>query len=139
MPLESTVVDFNTVLGFTMYTAALCLGAAALKSLREVNIHKDNVVLIFGVAGGIGHLAGMTANKIFGARVVEVDRNDKAEALKIYAAHGISDLFIAPPETFKGSEEFPAEIHRACVYFRGGCSVLAHPDATIMAASPENS
>lgn len=139
MPLESIGVESDTVLEPAMYTAALCSGAAALKSLREANVRKDDVVLVFGVGGGIGHLAGMIAKKIFGARVVGVDRGDKAEALKKYAAHDIYDLFVAAPESLKDNDAFPAEIYKACASLRGGCSDLTQPDAIVMAASSEDS
>lgn len=46
------------------YTAALCSGAAAQRSVREVNIHPNDMAIILGVACVIGHLSGLILKKI---------------------------------------------------------------------------
>ncbi|TPR10367.1 Sugar (and other) transporter family protein [Aspergillus niger] len=59
--------------GMALYVAAFCSGAAALKSLRTAAPRPGDVVLVSGVLGAIGHLVGMIAKKVYGARVVGVD------------------------------------------------------------------
>ena len=137
MPLDATDLDSDMSLDPALYTAALCSGAAALKALRESNIRPNDVVLIFGVAGGIGHLAGMIARKIFGALVIGVDRAEKVEAFAGSVSLELFDTFIAAPESLADNATFAAKVTKACIDLRGGCIEPKHPDAIIMAASSE--
>lgn len=137
MPLDATALDSDMSLDPALYTAALCSGAAALKALRESNVRQNDVVLIFGVAGAIGHLAGMIARKIFGALVVGVDRAEKVEALAGSAADELFDTFVAAPEGLNDDASFATKVNKACTDLRDGCVEPKQPDAIIMAASSE--
>lgn len=137
MPLDATSLDSDMSLDPALYTTALCSGAVALKALRESNLRRNDVVLIFGIAGAIGHLAGMIARKIFGVMVIGVDRAEKVEALLGSATDDLFDVLIAAPEGLNDDATFAAKVNKACTDLRGGCMELKQPDAIIMAASSE--
>ncbi|KAK7409522.1 hypothetical protein QQX98_008306 [Neonectria punicea] len=55
------------------YTAALCSGSAALKAVREATPKPGDVMVVVGICGAIGHLAGAIAKHVFGVKVIGVD------------------------------------------------------------------
>ena len=139
MPLPPWVFESRTALNQASFTAALCSGSTALKALRAANVQTNDVLVITGICGGIGHLAGMMAKSVFGARVIGVDWAGKeklfsSEACRIY------DKFVP---VVKGSIEennlggvSQAELLSACAELRGSSVIESYlSDAVIVTAS----
>ena len=80
------------------YTAALCSGSAALKAVQAANIQNSDVIVVIGVGGSIGHLCGLIAGQVFGAKVIGVDLASKLDAVLAHEMT-ICDETIAAPET----------------------------------------
>jgi propanol-preferring alcohol dehydrogenase len=80
------------------YTAALCSGSTALKTVQAANLRPGSVVVIVGIAGAIGHLAGMIAKNVYKAHVIGVDFAWKSKSLSSDADR-IYDHFVAFPST----------------------------------------
>ncbi|KAL1604796.1 hypothetical protein SLS60_004336 [Paraconiothyrium brasiliense] len=110
---------------------------SALKALRESNIRKNDVVLIWGIGGGIGHLAGMMARKIFGASVIGVDHADKILELEASTRHQLCDNFVAASKILGNNDGFAAQVYKTCIGLRGGRFEPKQPDVIIVAASSE--
>lgn len=122
--------------GMALYVAAFCSGAAALKSLRTAAPRPGDVVLVSGVLGAIGHLVGMIAKKVYGARVVGVDLGWKWNRLNavpqmIEAISGdgcvgfdvsqVCDAFVPAcecPLDQLSQDRFLRQLERACAQLR---------------------
>ncbi|EXF79129.1 hypothetical protein CFIO01_09526 [Colletotrichum fioriniae PJ7] len=113
MPLPDFIFDETAGLGIGVYTTALCSGTAALRALKAANPVPGDVVIVSGVYGGIGHLAGMMARNVFGAKVVGIDLAWKGKALGSRAAD-VFDEFIAAPVSVSERMEVVERISDAC-------------------------
>ncbi|PYH98458.1 GroES-like protein [Aspergillus ellipticus CBS 707.79] len=78
----------------SMYTAALCSGSTALRSLEAAAIKPGDVVVVLGIFGASGHLTGMLAKAVFQAKgSMEWYRDELAKACETARAGQLtSDL-----------------------------------------------
>ncbi|KAK1671457.1 chaperonin 10-like protein [Colletotrichum godetiae] len=125
MPLPEFIFDETVGPRLGVYTTALCSGAAAFRALKAANPESGDVVIVSGVCGGIGHLAGMMARNVFGAKVIGIDLPWKVKALGSSAAD-VFDEFVAAPTNTKTAErtEFMERISDACREARRGADSL---------------
>ena len=118
------------------YTAALCSGSAALKAVQAACLLDSDVVLVIGIAGAIGHLCGLIAGHVFGAKVIGVDLAAKLEAVLAHDMR-ICDEIIAAPETDDpvSMRKFQEVLMAACTRLRCSSYGLRLPDAVVSAAN----
>ncbi|KAK1846838.1 hypothetical protein CCHR01_10524 [Colletotrichum chrysophilum] len=136
MPLPNFVFDEGMGISPWMYTTALCSGAAALRALKSANPSPGDVVIVSGVCGGIGHLAGMMARNVFKAKVIGIDLAWKAEALGSRAADTF-DEFIAAPDQATDWDEFRRSISDACQRLRNAKEARRNADYLIVTSGCE--
>ncbi|KAF7952997.1 hypothetical protein EAE96_006219 [Botrytis aclada] len=139
-------IDFHPQLAETarlnpaMYAAALCSGATALKALHEARVQPNDVIVISGIAGAIGHLAGALARNIFHARVIGVDFGWKLDGNRELFDGGMAafcDMAVpAPTHGDKGSWlQFQEKLSKACARMRPSRTTPHMADAVIVTAS----
>ncbi|PYH91639.1 GroES-like protein, partial [Aspergillus ellipticus CBS 707.79] len=117
------------------YTAALCSGSTALNGVRAADPRPGDIVVVIGVCGAIGHLTGMIAKAVFGARVIGVEFPGKKDCFDAVAAEKIYDVFV-PVVAGSGEadwEQYLQDLRDACHLLRGSGSEGA--DAVISTAS----
>lgn len=133
MPLPRWIFDGIAGPSPAAYTVALCSGSTALKALRAADPLPNDVVVVVGVAGSIGHLAGMMARHVFRAKVVGVDWAWKETASVSDA--GAFDVFVpAPSSNGRPPGSFRGRIEAACAELRGSASSAGLADAVIVTA-----
>lgn len=115
------------------YAAALCSGSAALKALRAAKPRTHGVIVVFGIAGSIGHLVGLMAKNIYGAKVIGVDVEGKSRD-RIFEKGDICDRFVVFPEDSE-QETFQGTILKHCENLRGQKTVLQGADSLIVCAN----
>ncbi|KAK1447216.1 hypothetical protein CMEL01_09055 [Colletotrichum melonis] len=137
MPLPDFIFDETAGVSFGLYTTALCSGAAALKALKAATPAPGDVIVVSGVCGGIGHLAGIMARNVFGAKVIGIDLPWKVEALGSRAAD-VFDEFIAAP--FNASEriEVVERIADACARLRPVGEARRGADSVLVTSGDES-
>ncbi|GAW24376.1 hypothetical protein ANO14919_139600 [Xylariales sp. No.14919] len=121
-----------------IYTTALCSGAAALKALRKAGIRPNDVVVVIGIGGQIGYLAGVMARRVYSARVVGIDIASKANSPTISEA---CDVYLPSP-TEGGthmSDEFQSLLQSTCTKLRADPNLPRGADAVIAAGSSVDS
>ncbi|KAE9574697.1 Alcohol dehydrogenase 2 [Colletotrichum fructicola] len=136
MPLPNFVFDEGMGISPGTYTTALCSGAAALRALKSANPSPGDVVIVSGVCGGIGHLAGMMARTVFKAKVIGLDLAWKAEALGSRAADTF-DEFIAAPDQATDWDEFQRSISDACQRLRNSKEARRNADYLVVTSGCE--
>lgn len=117
-------------------TPALCSGSTALRALKEVDVRAGQVVVVIGIAGAIGHLAGAIAKQIRGAKVIGTDLASKLDSLD--ASHFADVLLNAPPQAPAGCDartSFKARLLEACSKLRGDKTMARVADVVLVAAS----
>jgi alcohol dehydrogenase, propanol-preferring len=136
LPLSEEILDNDTHI---KCCAALCSGSAAFRALRDAQTQPGDVLLVVGVAGGIGHLVGTMAKNTLGLRVIGVDKQSKIESLTAEQAGRIAHVLIPAPEEDingqAGSCRFKATLLEACTSLRGGIGVSRGAETAIVAAS----
>ncbi|OJK01968.1 hypothetical protein ASPACDRAFT_40784 [Aspergillus aculeatus ATCC 16872] len=100
------------------YAAALCSFAAASKTLRKLNSSPEDVVLISGIAGAIGNLAGQIARNVYKTKVIGVDLPEKQPGLGPRNSR-CYDAFVPVNRDSEGSTSFIEGLSRACSDLRG--------------------
>ncbi|KAK0642337.1 alcohol dehydrogenase [Lasiodiplodia hormozganensis] len=121
--------------------AALCSGSAALTALRAARVRAGSVVVVAGVAGAIGHLAGAMARRVFGARVVGIDLGWKCDLLRQKQHHEqYADVLLdaAAAATGRDWSDFEARLVRACTRLRPDKALARAADAVVVCASSES-
>ncbi|KAF0331985.1 putative alcohol dehydrogenase [Colletotrichum asianum] len=136
MPLPNFVSDEGMGISPGMYTTALCSRAAALRALKSANPCPGDVIIVSGVCGGIGHLAGMMARNAFKAKVIGIDLAWKAEALGSRAADTF-DEFIAAPDQATERDEFQRSISDACQRLRNAKDARRNADYLVVTSGCE--
>ncbi|VUC31666.1 unnamed protein product [Clonostachys rosea] len=134
MKLPQWIFDGSSTVSPGQYTAGLCSGAAAGRALKKINPRHGDVVVITGVAGGIGHIAGMLARNVYGAKVIGVDWGWKYNALGPMAAK-IFDAFVPAPEEGVSWASFQAKIEEECTKLRGPAVSSRKADGLVIAVS----
>ncbi|KAF5002327.1 hypothetical protein FDECE_10643 [Fusarium decemcellulare] len=120
------------------YCAALCSGSAALRALHAADSKPGDVLVVIGIAGGIGHLAGMIAKRVFGLKVIGVDRECKIDALSAdrESAGVIADALLPTAEEHgHRALDFKQQLLRACMELRGDIGLQRLADIVVVAAS----
>ncbi|KAK0371142.1 hypothetical protein CLIM01_11498 [Colletotrichum limetticola] len=137
MPLPDFIFDETAGVSFGLYTTALCSGAAALKALKAATPAPGDVIVVSGVCGGIGHLAGIMARNVFGAKVIGIDLPWKVEALGSRAADVFAEFIAAP---FNASEriEVMERIADACARLRPVGEARRGADSVLVTSGDES-
>ncbi|KAJ6042994.1 uncharacterized protein N7446_001190 [Penicillium canescens] len=119
VPLPENITDGRV--DTALYAAALCSGSTALTSLRAASLGAGSIVVVVGVMGAIGHLVGMIAKKILGAKVIGVDLPAKVDRASPQDSHDYCDILLGAPKSHQGNawEEFHAAVLNACAQLRG--------------------
>ncbi|SPO07214.1 uncharacterized protein DNG_09908 [Cephalotrichum gorgonifer] len=138
MPLPAGLLDEGRDLG--KYCAALCSGSAALRAIRASNCRPGDVALIIGVAGGIGHLVGMMAKRVFGLKVIGIDRKWKIDTLQAEQRAQVADVFLPTPgecveRESNGLYGFKSALLSACTQLRGDSQLSRYAETVIVTAS----
>ncbi|CAK7222728.1 hypothetical protein SBRCBS47491_004958 [Sporothrix bragantina] len=137
MPVPDWVLGESDIVSPHLYTAALCSGAAALKAVKNAAVRPGDVVVVLGVAGGIGHLTGLLAKSAMHAKVIGVDMASKRDILD----HGACDIFVPIADSGPGSpkdwDAFQREIADAVQWLRPRGSAVRKADSVIVTASTE--
>ncbi|RSL59611.1 hypothetical protein CEP51_013897 [Fusarium floridanum] len=117
-----------------IFTAALCSGSAALKALKKAALRPGDVVVILGIGGQIGYLAGLMAKKVFRARVIGVDLAMKGDFPSVAEA---SDRFIPldGDDCLAGQPDLTSPIVSACTELRGDGLYPRKANAVIAASN----
>lgn len=121
--------------------AALCSGSAALTALRAARVAAGSIVVVAGVAGAIGHLAGAMARRVFGARVVGIDLGWKCDLLRQQKGHEqYADVLLDAVAAATGQEwsDLEARLVRACTRLRPDKALARAADAVVVCASSES-
>ncbi|KAJ0421594.1 chaperonin 10-like protein [Aspergillus carlsbadensis] len=118
----------------SVYAAALCSGSAALKSLRAAQLRPHAVIVVFGIAGSIGHLVGLMAKHIYAAKVIGVDVESRARDPMVKNGD-VCDRFLPPPKDPEQEKAFQKSILRFCEDLRGHKNVLIGADSAIICAN----
>lgn len=120
--------------------AALCSGSAALTALKAAHIAAGSVVVVTGVGGAIGHLAGAMARRVFGARVVGIDLGWKCDILQEKGHEQYADILLGTPPSFTGQEwtDFEVGLVQACTRLRADKATPRAADAAVVCASSES-
>ncbi|RYP48304.1 hypothetical protein DL768_005789 [Monosporascus sp. mg162] len=117
--------------------SALCSGSTAVRALKEVDVLPEEVVVVIGIAGAIGHLAGGIAKQIRGAKVIGTGLASKLDSLDF--SHFTDVLLNAPPpQASTGSDTltcFKAKLLETCSKLRGDKTIARAADVVIVAAS----
>ncbi|KAF7540422.1 hypothetical protein G7054_g1318 [Neopestalotiopsis clavispora] len=141
VPLPSWVFDGVSSGGGVWpgaYTAALCSGSTALKAVQTTDVRAGDIVVVIGVLGGIGHLVGQIARRVFGAKVVGVDIEGKASSTADEHKYGhCYDRLLSAPNVADASswESFLKNLENACQDLRGNTLEDNRADAVIVTAS----
>ncbi|KAL2797853.1 chaperonin 10-like protein [Aspergillus keveii] len=118
----------------SMYAAALCSGSAALKALRAAQLRPQAVIVVFGIAGSIGHLVGLMAKHIYGAKVIGVDVASKAGE-RMVKTGDVCARFLPAPRHPEQEKAFQQSILKLCEELRGHTNVLTGADSAIVCAN----
>ncbi|KAF4778397.1 hypothetical protein HER10_EVM0004200 [Colletotrichum scovillei] len=137
MPLPDFIFDDTASVGLGLYTTALCSGATALRALKAATPVPGDVVVVSGVCGGIGHLAGMMARNVFGAKVIGIDLLWKVEALGSRAAD-VFDEFIAAPSNASERIGVVERIADACARLRPVREARRGADSVLVTSGDES-
>ncbi|KAI1759238.1 GroES-like protein [Hypoxylon sp. FL1150] len=138
VPLPEWVFDPHGGISPAIYTAAMCSGAAALKAVRAAGIRAGDVVVINGIAGGIGHLAGQIAKNVRGAKVIGLDLGWKIESLAPERSSSFCDHILATPNSSDlTSSKFLHALEEICSSLRGRPIERRLADTVINCASTE--
>ncbi|ETS82433.1 hypothetical protein PFICI_04309 [Pestalotiopsis fici W106-1] len=137
VPLPRWVFDTKSGVWPGAYTAALCSGSTALKAVQTTDIHAGDVVVVVGVLGGIGHLVGQIAKRVFGAKVIGVDIEEKVTtAIGEKYGHCYDRLLASPYLADAPSwEAFVQNLHDVCKDLRGNKFDHNRADSVIVTAS----
>lgn len=119
-----------------LYASALCSGSTGLTSLKAANLKPGDVVIVTGIAGGIGHLTGAIAKNLFQAKVIGIDLASKIDTLP-QEWEDYSDIRISPPVTNHDADwsTFHSVLLAACKELRGGQGISHGADAIIVTSS----
>ncbi|KAK9235284.1 chaperonin 10-like protein [Lipomyces kononenkoae] len=123
---------FDSPISPAAYTAALCSGSTALKAIRRSEIQPNDVIIIIGITGAIGHLAGLIAKHVYKAKVIGVDWAWKASAM---SGGDVYDKFVATPVDAPSCSEFAKIIDSACAEIRGPSPVQLRANAVLVTIS----
>jgi propanol-preferring alcohol dehydrogenase len=118
----------------SMYAAALCSGSAALKALKAAQLRPQAVIVVFGIAGSIGHLVGLMAKHIYGAKVIGVDVASKAGE-RMVKTGDVCARFLPAPRHPEQEKAFQQSILKLCEELRGHTNVLTGADSAIVCAN----
>ncbi|KAH7131320.1 chaperonin 10-like protein [Dactylonectria macrodidyma] len=115
-------------------TSALCSGSTALKALKEADVRAEEVVVVIGIAGAIGHLTGAIAKQIRGAKVIGTDLASKLDSLP--ASH-VADVLLEAPQVSScdARTNFQTRLVETCGKLRGEKTIARAADVVIVAAS----
>ncbi|KAL1905303.1 hypothetical protein Sste5344_008924 [Sporothrix stenoceras] len=137
MPVPDWVLGEPDIVSPHLYTAALCSGAAALKAVKNAAVRPGDVVVVLGVAGGIGHLTGLLAKSAMHAKVIGVDMASKRDILD----HGACDIFVPIADSGPGSpkdwDAFQREIADAVQWLRPRGSAVRKADSCFITSVPK--
>lgn len=121
--------------------AALCSGSAALSALYAARLTEGSIVVVSGIAGGIGHMVGAMARAVFGAKVIGIDFAYKNEALVLAGAHThVADRLLPAPASTQGQPwaEFQAALVQVSMQLREGQGTRRAADRLIICANKES-
>ncbi|RTE72057.1 hypothetical protein BHE90_013537 [Fusarium euwallaceae] len=118
------------------YTAALCSGSTALMALKGAKVGPEHVIVVVGMAGGIGNMVGMMAKQVRHAKVIGIDLSHKINRLPS-SSDQFGDIFLSAPNTVDAESrvEHANAIIEACRKLRGGSGVLRGADSVIICGS----
>ncbi|EEU48280.1 uncharacterized protein NECHADRAFT_75684 [Fusarium vanettenii 77-13-4] len=118
------------------YTTALCSGSTALMALKGAEVGPEHVVVVVGVAGAIGNMAGMMAKQVRHAKVIGIDLSNKIIRLPPNSDQ-FGDIFLSAPLTadVESRVEHANAVIEACRKLRGGRGVLRGADSVIICGS----
>ncbi|PYI07734.1 GroES-like protein [Aspergillus sclerotiicarbonarius CBS 121057] len=121
---------------WALYTTALCSGSTALTSLRAARLHPDDVVIVLGIAGAIGHLTGAIAKHVLRARVIGIDFGSKIDLLS-QDLDDYADVLLSMPEVDDEQtwSDFLAQLLQSCEKLRGGQGVSRMAESVIVSGS----
>ncbi|CAH0055634.1 unnamed protein product [Clonostachys solani] len=119
------------------YCAALCSGSAALRAIRNANANPGDIVVVVGVLGGIGHLVGMLAKRVFALNVIGVDLKSKIDTFPSKNAGMVCDVLLPATD---GQDpvalvELQDKIAVSCARLRNDTCTSRAADAVIVASS----
>ncbi|KAK7413389.1 hypothetical protein QQX98_007766 [Neonectria punicea] len=115
-------------------TSALCSGSTALKALKEGDVRAEEVVVVIGIAGAIGHLTGAIAKQVRGAKVIGTDLASKLDS--VHSSHVVDVLLKAPQvSTSDARTAFKTRLVETCTKLRGDKTLARAADVVIVAAS----
>lgn len=106
-------------------------------ALRAANTMPGDVVVILGILGAIGHMAGAMAKHVFGLKVIGVDIVSKLDSSLPVAASEYADVFL-PAYEEGGVQAWPdyvATIHNAFARLLPATTGKRAGDAVIVASS----
>lgn len=136
LPLSEDMVDYDS---YIKCCAALCSGSAAFRALQDAQTRPGDVLLVIGIAGGIGHLLRQIAKNVLGLRVVGVDKQPKIDSLTTEQIGTIAHILVPAPEQDLdgrgGSDHFRCALLEAYKSLRGGIGVSRGAEAVVVAAS----
>ncbi|RSM18686.1 hypothetical protein CDV31_002406 [Fusarium ambrosium] len=118
------------------YTAALCSGSTALMALKGAKVGPEHVIVVVGVAGGIGNMVGMMAKQVRHAKVIGIDLSHKIDQLPP-SSNQFGDIFLSAPTAVDAESrvEHANAIIEACRKLRGDSGVLRGADSVIICGS----
>ncbi|KAL4793230.1 chaperonin 10-like protein [Aspergillus venezuelensis] len=143
LPLPSTAI-LKDQPDTALYATALCSGSTALASVRATCLNPGDVLVVIGAMGAIGHLAGMVAKNVFGAKVIGVDLPGKVCRAARAEYMEYCDGLLAAPQCHQGAawDKFCGALLQACADLRseqnqqrGGRGVARAAEAVLVASS----
>lgn len=122
------------------FCAGLCSGSAALRALSTCQHQPGDVVVVVGIAGGIGHLVGAIAKQVMGLKVIGLDWQWKLDALPVDSSRHIADVLIPALEAKSApcsarSIENKSRLIGICAELRGEELLPLGPNAVIVTAT----
>lgn len=136
VPLPEWVFDQQSKISPALYATALCSGSAALRAVREASVHPNDVVIVIGIMGAIGHLCGLILRKVYAAKVIGIDLAWKLEATTQESEEYYDKTLAIPDRNDRTSEiKFYSALEEFCRDLRGGCSPPRLADSVINTAT----
>lgn len=119
--------------------AALCSGSAALSAIRAARLTRGSIVVVSGIAGAIGHMVGVMARVVYGAKVIGIDHAWKNKILARSSVAGVADYLLDAPSNTQGQtwHDFRTALIQVSMQLRDGRGTRRAADRLIICASKE--